>query len=175
MYRASRLVISGSMTLLLVIGWCCLAWSKSTARTISIEAGGSAACVLLADRTAKCCGSNRHGELGNGARTHAVSPVQVSGLSEVSMITTRGGHSCAVLTDGTVRCWGANTRGEVGISNAADDVLLPTPVAGLTSVTAIACGLLHTCAVLQDGTVRCWGGNGYGQLGTGTTSDSTKA
>jgi len=174
MYRAPRLVIAGLMTLVVVAGWCYSAWSESDPRVISIEAGGSVACVLLADRMAKCWGDNRNGELGNGTRTHAVSPVQVSGLSEVSMITTRGGHSCAVLTDGAVRCWGANTRGQVGISNKADDVLLPTPVAGLTSATAIASGLLHTCAVLRDGTVRCWGGNSYGQLGNGTTTDSLK-
>jgi alpha-tubulin suppressor-like RCC1 family protein len=69
-----------------------------------------------------------------------------------------------LLVDGTVRCWGANYEGEIG-DGTTDQRDAPVIVessggssAALADVVAIAAGGFHTCALLADGTVRCWGG-----------------
>jgi alpha-tubulin suppressor-like RCC1 family protein len=61
---------------------------------------------------------------------------------------TRGGHTRAVIKDGSAHCWGDNSKGQLGIGSVSDDMLTPTKVVGLDSVTSIATGLVHTCAVL---------------------------
>jgi alpha-tubulin suppressor-like RCC1 family protein len=91
------------------------------------------------------------------------------------------GHVCARLTDGTVRCWGLSTDGQLGYSPSSScDIpgatvpceLRPKPVTGLSGVAQIAAGYRASCARMLDGTVRCWGANARGQLGTGTTMPS---
>jgi hypothetical protein len=77
-------------------------------------------------------------------------------------------HTCAVLADETVTCWGYNYYGQLGnATNNRTDTENPTPtvVAGLAGVTQLAAGDTHTCAVLADETVTCWGRNYFGQLG----------
>jgi alpha-tubulin suppressor-like RCC1 family protein len=77
-------------------------------------------------------------------------------------------HSCALLSDGTVRCWGQNFRGVLGLGGTdLSNKLKPTPVPGLTNVKKISTSPTNftMCALIGDGTVKCWGGNQYGQLG----------
>jgi alpha-tubulin suppressor-like RCC1 family protein len=88
-------------------------------------------------------------------------------------------HACVVLSDGTARCWGRNNHGQLGDGTTTDS-WTPVQVSGLSNATAIAAGgratlsdIPHTCAVLANGTVRCWGENSLGQLGNGTTTSST--
>ena len=80
-------------------------------------------------------------------------------------------HSCAIKDDGMVRCWGEGANGRLGYGGSADRNS-PTAVSSLgTGRTAvdITAGGDHTCVVLDDGSVKCWGANTYGQLGDGTT------
>jgi alpha-tubulin suppressor-like RCC1 family protein len=88
-------------------------------------------------------------------------------------------HACVVLPDGTARCWGRNNHGQLGDGTTTDSGT-PVQVSGLSNATAIAAGGRatesnnpHTCAILANGTVRCWGANSLGQLGNGTTTSST--
>src|SRR5262249_19206737 len=97
-------------------------------------------------------------------------PVAVSGLTNAVAITANAFHSCALLGDGTVRCWGSANLGALGDGTTSGTRVTPVQVFGLARAVAIAAGTSHTCAVIGDGGVRCWGGNGSGQLGDGTTT-----
>lgn len=88
-----------------------------------------------------------------------------------------GGSTCALTQSGKVYCWGSNVRGELG-TNVVDSgsgvaalqlVPLPKPAA------QIASGVAHTCALLEDATVYCWGLNYHGQLGNGVNTGTLNA
>lgn len=79
-------------------------------------------------------------------------------------------HSCAITTGGTAQCWGSNALGQAGLPETGAAVSTPADVQELGAVVAIAGGEDHSCAVLEDGSVACWGENSDGQLGRGTTS-----
>jgi alpha-tubulin suppressor-like RCC1 family protein len=79
--------------------------------------------------------------------------------------------SCALRADGTVWCWGSTAYGETGnTTNGGSIQYAPTQVPGLTQVTAIAAGLDHVCALVEGGTVECWGWNVDGELGRATSA-----
>ena len=92
----------------------------------------------------------------------------------VQVAAAAGGHSCAVLTDGSARCWGADTAGQLGnlLLAPGANALVPVEVTGLSGATQISGGIDHTCAVVTGGSVRCWGSNESGKLGTGTPGSS---
>jgi len=89
-------------------------------------------------------------------------------------------HSCAVHPDGSAYCWGGNWHGQLGDGTVdpSGNPFNPTKyitqsVSGITTATSISSGVMHSCAVLTDKTVKCWGQNTYGQLGDGTTTSSS--
>src|SRR5690606_11747424 len=84
---------------------------------------------------------------------------------EVLQVVTGAQHTCVRLNDGHVRCWGAGGQGQLGYGDAADRNAPPAEnVGGLGFVTHLAAGENHTCAILQNSRVRCWGAGGDGQL-----------
>jgi alpha-tubulin suppressor-like RCC1 family protein len=89
-------------------------------------------------------------------------------------------HSCGIRGDGSISCWGLNDAGQLGGGTSGGYSSSPAPVAAPSDWTTsqlqalqIASGLLHTCAVMSDGNVWCWGDNSHGQLGDGTTVGSS--
>ena len=136
--------------------------------------GQNTICALKSDDTLWCWGENGNGAVGNNSTTDQTSPVQV--LTGVSSIGDGGAHQsfCALMNDSTVDCWGDNSHGQVGDATT-NDKLVPTTI-GITNVTKIVSSGNwgndgHRCALRNDGTVWCWGYNGFGQLGTGDTTD----
>jgi alpha-tubulin suppressor-like RCC1 family protein/outer membrane protein OmpA-like peptidoglycan-associated protein len=142
----------------------------------SIAIGGLHSCALLSTGTVKCWGSNGLGQLGTGSTSPSQSnvPVDVSGLTDVIAITAGDAHTCALVSNGTVKCWGDSVYGRLGIGTPGTPRIKPSPldVTGLTDVTAITAGAYHTCALINDGTVKCWGRNNDGQLGNNSTASS---
>ena len=102
-------------------------------------------------------------------------PVQVANLSGVTAISAGFEHSLALRANGSVSGWGANHSGQLGDSTTTQRL---TPVkVQITQPTGtivnIAAGGFHSLALEQNGSTWAWGGNGYGQLGNGNTTDST--
>lgn len=102
-------------------------------------------------------------------------PVRVLGLSDAVSVVVGGNHTCALLANGTVACWGDNYNNQIGdgISQTGDGTIHlnwtePFPVAGLSGVSVLSAGQRHTCALVENGAVKCWGDNSMGQLGDGT-------
>jgi alpha-tubulin suppressor-like RCC1 family protein len=148
--------------------------SGLSAGVAAVSAGYVHTCALLTAGGLKCWGHNTFGELGDGTNDVRHEPTEVSGLSEgVAAVAAGAWHTCALLTTGGLQCWGRNSDGQLGIGNT-DDSNTPMDVLGLAAgVVAVAAGYAHTCAVLATGTVKCWGWNGQGQLGNGTTANSS--
>src|SRR5205809_4781134 len=160
---------------------CPSSWCSSTPVRASgitgaaaVIAGGYHTCaVLMPDRTVQCWGRNDDGQLGDGTRTSSSTPVPVGGLTGAAAVTGGFYHTCALLGDGTVQCWGQNYEGQLGNGIVGGVSTTPVLVAGLANVRAVSGGYRHTCALLRDGTVQCWGRNVEGQLGDGTTTSSS--
>ncbi|MFM7064483.1 MAG: RCC1-like domain-containing protein, partial [Actinomycetes bacterium] len=148
------------------------------ATAVSVATGGEHSCALLASRTVRCWGDNAYGQLGDGTSVQQNTPVTVLGLSNVAAIAAGEYYTCALLVDGSARCWGDNANGQLG-DGTTTDRSAPTVVGGLTGATAISAsnsddvgvGGEFTCALVANGSVRCWGENSRGQLGDGTTTD----
>ncbi|UQA56517.1 RCC1 domain-containing protein [Polyangium aurulentum] len=159
---------------------------------IDIAAGYEHACALLAGGAVKCWGWNKAGQLGLGDTANrgdapgemgeALLAVELGSNTSATAIAVGGHHTCALLTGGVVKCWGLNLYGQLGLgdtSNRGDtpegmgDALLSVNLGA--SAIAITAGVAHTCALLTGGTVKCWGYNGFGQLGLGDTTNRGNA
>lgn len=145
---------------------------------VQLSAGGFHTCALLHGGGVRCWGLNGNGQLGNGSTTDSLVPVTVTGVTTATAIAAGGFHTCAILADGTVSCWGSDGAGGIGDGSPGDTSSAPTAVSGITAANpakALSLGEFHSCALLADGTVRCWGHNGFGQVGDGTKVDRSVA
>jgi len=154
--------------------------------TFTTMAGGSSVmCGLTPAGTGYCWGHGGFGALGTGLQTNMLAPVQVATLSSFTQIAAGGDHVCALTASGDAYCWGTNTDGELGSAttescNGNSTYSLPcstrpVQVQGVPKFVGIAAGANHTCGLVADGSVYCWGAGDRGQLGNGSTVASSLA
>lgn len=152
-------------------------------RATQVAAGGTHTCALLASGGVTCWGQNDWGQLGLGD-TIGRDPgpdlssgsrqfVDFNGESPISLALGQR-HSCALFSNGAVRCWGANESGQLGMGDTEfrgdepNELGASLPAVDLgpgVGAVAISCGSRHTCALLTDHRIKCWGANDSGQLG----------
>ena len=97
--------------------------------------------------------------MGIDGPANSTTPQSAGELNAVG-ISVNGSHSCALISDGTVKCWGSNSNLQLGSGSVDSSNPIPTAVTGLSGVIGVSTGSDHTCAVLSNGTVKCWGNNG---------------
>ena len=143
---------------------------------IAISSGSRHTCAILDNGDVSCWGYGVRGALGNGQQGQKLTPTLTSSLganSTAIAISSGSEHTCAILDNGSVSCWGRGDDGQLG--NGGTTLLVHSPTltnslgANRTAV-AISSGFQHTCAILDNGDVSCWGYGGYGQLGGGTNA-----
>jgi hypothetical protein len=135
-------------------------------RAVQVSAGGAHTCALLNDGNVRCWGDDSDNQL---APATPEGNIDLPGVAVA--IDAGGGHTCALLATGAATCWGANNFGQLGFGNrvAFSTGTLPT-IAGIERVQQIRAGNGHTCALLANGDVSCWGNPATGALGAGNSA-----
>ncbi|MCA1598241.1 MAG: hypothetical protein LC769_04345, partial [Chloroflexi bacterium] len=155
----------------------------------AISAGGAHTCAILDTGGVRCWGENLYGQLGYGNTTNlgdnnatpdTAGPVRLGSGRTAIAISAGDADTCAVLDDGSVRCWGFGANGRLGyptlddLGNQPNIGATPTTTPDRTgpvnlgpgrTATTISAGMQHTCARLDDRSVRCWGSGTNGRLG----------
>jgi alpha-tubulin suppressor-like RCC1 family protein len=156
----------------------------------AISAGAYHTCAVVTDGSVRCWGWNGYGQLGDSSLPSGDSaPGTVAQIHyetlKATAVTAGGFHTCALLEDGEVSCWGQNDAGQSLVVTyerspyAPAVYLTPSPMGsriGLgpgRSALALTAGTSHSCALLDDFTVRCWGWNGDGELGIGQPGNTS--
>jgi alpha-tubulin suppressor-like RCC1 family protein len=163
---------------------------------VAIAAGHLHTCALLVAGTVRCWGINQFRELGDGTTQVRRTPVPVPGIGVGAAVGIVAGRTftCVLGVRGNVQCWGANGRGELGDNTFQDrpnpvavqratkkietffEGVVVTATAPLDQVVAlVGGGSAHVCALRVNGQPVCWGDNGNGRLGDGTTTDRPHA
>jgi alpha-tubulin suppressor-like RCC1 family protein len=140
----------------------------------SLVAGSAHTCGLDFGGVAYCWGSNTAFMLGDGTYIDRSVPVAVGGgRRSFAKLSAGGEHTCGLDLGGTAYCWGSNSHKQLGDDTTAYYRWDPWPVSGKHTYTSLVAGAEHTCGLLSNGTVFCWGWNESGQLGDGTTTIRT--
>ncbi|MBC8071126.1 MAG: hypothetical protein IAG13_22565 [Deltaproteobacteria bacterium] len=153
---------------------------------IDVALGAAHTCAVRDDGRVLCWGSGASGRLGSGSTMSiglAQRPVDVPAVDLGALAATRVvaglAHTCALLANQEVRCWGESESGILGDPSFTQDFgddPDEVPAAGASvqlggPATAIDAGNQHTCALLANSTVRCWGFGNAGRLGLGSNDN----
>lgn len=143
-------------------------------KVIELSGGHGYTCGLLEGGQVRCWGSAQGGRLGYGERKDIRVPASAGdvpvGGAVKSVVAGPLGITCAILETGSLRCWGQSLQGGLGYGSTDDVGTTNTPesvgdVELPSTVTQVAVGASHVCALLDGGKVRCWGFGSEGRLG----------
>ncbi len=153
---------------------------------VAVSAASSHTCALLDEGSVRCWGEGSSGRLGTGATGDVGDDEAASagalvdlGGQDAKAISAGGDHTCAILADDSLRCWGENDRGQLGYGGHTD-VLVPAaagpvPLPAGRTVRSVSAGGDHTCAILDDFSLRCWGAGVFGISGHGNEDEVSEA
>jgi alpha-tubulin suppressor-like RCC1 family protein len=149
------------------------------AAAVAVSAGYTHTCALLEDGSVRCWGLGSSGQLGTG-NTSSIGdnevPSSVPAIAlgaSASAVVTGQSHSCALLESGHVRCWGLGRHGALGYGNTDnvgddEDPALAGDLDLGGRASSLVAGQRHSCALLENHTLTCWGYSADGVLGSGT-------
>ena len=144
-------------------------------KAMEISAGSHHTCTMFDEGSIRCWGSNEFGQLGDGTTIERTVPVTVDlgeGKSALG-VSSGASHTCATLNDRSVKCWGQNSNGQLGDGTTTDRLSPVHAGMGGEDALMVSTGSYHTCAIMEDRLVMCWGDNWNGQVGDGTYTDRT--
>lgn len=133
---------------------------------LEVDGGDEYECILAITGAVYC-----RGRMVAGSVWSAREPERMGSMTDVVSVEAGSAHACAVRSTGALACWGSNAYGQLGNGGTSFSGGNPVQVAGVTDAVAVSAGGSATCTVLSTGEVYCWGHNGSGQLGDGTTVD----
>ena len=147
-------------------------------KAITLATAFNSICALLDDGSVKCWGDDSQGQLGNGGSNSDLNSPPASAINlgagrTAKAITAGEFHFCAILDDDSIKCWGDGANGKLGTGSTGDQNT-PTSTSGSFAsgryAVVIDAGYEHTCVILDNGDLTCWGGDAKGQLGNGATT-----
>jgi hypothetical protein len=143
----------------------------------AIAAGGQHSLALTSTGQILAWGRNLEGQLGNGTTTSSSTPVATitpMGVTSFTAIAAGGNHSLALTSSGRVFAWGDNSSGQLGIGTTISSSFpVPVTLGAMITISAIAAGQAHSLALTPNGQMFAWGSNYSGQLGNGSTTNSS--
>ena len=153
-------------------------------RFAQVSAGWDLTCGVTTDGAAYCWGLNTSGQLGIGTAHGSAAPIAVVGGLTFLTVSTGLDFTCGITTGHKAYCWGDNYAGELGDSTITGPETCyagawiacsttPVAVAGELTFTMVSAGLGHACGITTEGAAYCWGRNDEGELGDGTTTNSS--
>ena len=147
--------------------------SANAALAGQLSLGAQFTCAVVEGKV-YCWGDNHEGQTAQLSGYNNKLPVAVPGISNAAQVSAGMIHACALLASGEVACWGNNAEKQLGRSTGSDTSSPEAAlVSGVSNAIGIATGFQHSCALISGGTVKCWGVNAHGQLGTGSIGSST--
>jgi len=171
---------AGEMNALFPVGF-----SNLTAKAIA--PGEASVCAILSDDSVRCWGSGDSGQLGTeDSNPHGTIPYTIGQVAPIALglglkpkaISAGARHVCVLLDDASIKCWGDNSYGQLGVGDTypvgskpgtMGDNLKAVLLGTERKARQVVAGENHTCALLDNGTIKCWGRNSEGELGQGDT------
>jgi alpha-tubulin suppressor-like RCC1 family protein len=142
----------------------------------SVSCGYNHACALFNDNKVRCWGRNSSGQIGAdpGTTSYSAVPVEVNfpaGSATPQVLSCGHSHNCVSMSDNTISCWGYNNNGALGTGTMGGNFYIPQPTTIINNAVSIYAGGYHSCALLSDKSLYCWGSNYFGQLGLGNNNN----
>lgn len=137
-----------------------------------ISVGGTHVCAVTSDNKVHCWGDGSSNKLGYGNNAARNSPGEaIPDFGNITQVSVGSFHVCALNTMGRVHCWGEGLFGRLGYGNVLGRSSPGDAIPGLENVTHVSAESAHSCSLMANGSVHCWGDGTEGRLGYGNTSD----